>query len=170
MENKIPATTGGYHYYKSLWDPIPNQKLKCSHEENNPFDMFAIKVCDDVKVAGHLPMEISRPTKYLLDRGAVFTVELTSTNCWWSLLIQEGLEIHANATVTMPGTAKNHLLVKNYKEVLNKRYGEPKDEEVLGLFLVLLLPPVGQACKRDTRSEKSTKRGRKTKENHHGQD
>ena len=70
-------------------------------------------------------------------------------------MIQEGLEIHANATVTMPGTAKNHLLVKNYKEIVNKRYGEPKDEEVLGLFLVLLLPPVGQACKRDTRSEKA---------------
>ena len=36
----------------------------------------------------------------------------------------------------------------------------------------MTLTPVGQACKRDTRSEKSTKQGRKTKENHHiqGQD
>ena len=40
--------------------------------------MFAIKVCDGVKIVGHLAMEISIPTKYLLDRGAVFTVELTS--------------------------------------------------------------------------------------------
>ena len=58
--------------------------------------------------------------------------------------------------------------MEKYKEIVNERYAEPKDEEVLGSFLVL--PPVGQACKRDTRSEKSTKRGRKTKENHHGQD
>ena len=42
--------------------------------------MFAIKVCDGVKIVGYLPMEISRPTEYLLERGAVFTVELTSTN------------------------------------------------------------------------------------------
>ena len=61
-------------------NPIQNHKHKCSHEENNPFDMFAVKVCDDVKIVGHLPIDISRPTKYLLDRGAVFTVELTSTN------------------------------------------------------------------------------------------
>ena len=42
--------------------------------------MFAINVCDDVKIVGHLSVEMSRPTKYFLDRGAIFTVELTSTN------------------------------------------------------------------------------------------
>ena len=129
--------------------------------------MFAIKVCDDVKIVRHLPMEIPRLTKYLLDRGAVFIVELTSTNYRRSPLIQGGLKIPVKVTVTMLGTVKNHLLMENYKEIVNERYAEPKDEEVLGSFLAL--PPVGQACKRDTRSEKSTKRGRKTKENHHGQ-
>ena len=165
---EFSAVVRGYHYYKSLCNPIPNQKLKCSHEEKNPFDMFAIKVCDDVKIVGHLPMEISRPTKYLLDRGAVFTVELTSTNYRRSPLIQGSLEIPAKVTVTMPGTVKNHLLMEKYKAIVNERYAEPKDEEVLGSFLAL--PPVGQACKRDTRSEKNTKQGRKTKENHYGQD
>ena len=67
----------------------------------------------------------------------------------------------------MPGTVKNHLLMEKYKEIVHECYVEPKDEEVLGPFLAL--PPVGQACKRDTRSEKSMKQGRKTKENHHGQ-
>ena len=65
--------------------------------------MFAIKVCDDVKIVGHLPMEISRPTKYLLDRGAVFTVELTSTNYRRSPLIQGSLEIPAKVTVNLRG-------------------------------------------------------------------
>ena len=55
---EFSASIGEYHYYKSLWNPIPNQKLKCTHEGNNPFNMFAIKVCHDVKIAGHLPMEI----------------------------------------------------------------------------------------------------------------
>ena len=103
----------------------------------------------------------------MLDRGAVFTVELTSTDYRWSPLIQGGLEIPANVTITMPGTVKNHLLMEKCKEIVNERYAEPKDEGVLGYFLAL--PPVGQVCKRDTRSEKNTKRGRKTKENHHGQ-
>ena len=130
--------------------------------------MFPIKVCDDVKIVGHIPLEISRSTKYLFDRGAFFTVELTSTNYRRSPLIQGSLEIPAKVTVTMPGTVKNHLLMEKYKEIVNERYAEPKDEEVLGSFLAL--PPVGQACKRDTRSEKNTKQGRKTKENHYGQD
>ena len=73
-------------------------------------------------------------------------------------MIQEGLEIHANATVTMPGKAKHHLLVENYKEIVNKRYGEPKDEEVLGLFLVLPEPPVGQAG-REIRDLKKARNG-----------
>ena len=57
--------------------------------------------------------------------------------------------------------------MEKYKEIVNERYAEPRDEEVLGSFLAL--PPAEQLCKRDTRSEKSTKRGRKTTENHHGQ-
>ena len=45
--NKIfefTAAVRGYHYYREFWNPVPNQKLSCAHEENNPFDMFAIKV------------------------------------------------------------------------------------------------------------------------------
>ena len=108
--------------------------------------MFAMKVCDDVKIVGHLPMAISRPTKYLLDRGAVFTVELTSSNYRRSPLIQGGLEIPGKVTATMPGTVKNHLLIEKYKEIVNERYAEPMDEEVLVLASFLALPPAGQVC------------------------
>ena len=34
----------GYHYYRDYWQPQPEQKLVCSHEKNNPYDFFAIKV------------------------------------------------------------------------------------------------------------------------------
>ena len=61
-------------------------------------------------------MEISRPTKYLLDSGAVFTVELTSTNYRRSLLIQGGLETPAKVTVTMAGTVKTIFLWKSTKK------------------------------------------------------
>ena len=80
-----------------------NQKRKCFHEENNLFDMFAIRVCDDVKIVGHLQMKIPRPTKCLLDSGAVFTVELISTNYRRSPLIQGSLEIPAKVTVKLRG-------------------------------------------------------------------
>ena len=102
-----------------------------------------------------------------MDRGAVFTAELTSTNYQCSPFIHRGLEIPAKDTVSMPGTVKNHLLMEKYKEIVNECYAEPRDEEALGSFLAL--PAVGETCKRDTRSEKSMKWGRKTKENQHGQ-
>ena len=48
----------------------PNFELY--HERNNPFDRFAIKFCEAGKeeTIGHIPMEISRVTKYFMDRGA----------------------------------------------------------------------------------------------------
>ena len=56
--------------------------LNCFHEEGNTFDRFAIKVCEKDKneIVGHLPMEISRVTKFLLDRGANVSAKLTSTH------------------------------------------------------------------------------------------
>ena len=64
------------------------------YEKDNPYDYFAIKTYQkaDGKVVGHLPMEISRPTKYLLDRGARITATLTSTSYYASPLVQGGLE------------------------------------------------------------------------------
>ena len=57
------------------WNPICNQTVYCLHEVGNPFDPFAIKVCkDDGEIVGHLHMEISRITKFLLDRGFTSTV------------------------------------------------------------------------------------------------
>ena len=39
--------------------------------------MFAIKTCrlEGGEIVGHLPREISRPTKFLLDRGAKVTAQ-----------------------------------------------------------------------------------------------
>ena len=53
------------------------------HESDNDYDLFAMKICRDAEfhpqIVGHLPLEISRFTKFLLDRGATITATLSST-------------------------------------------------------------------------------------------
>ena len=44
---------------------LPNKKLSAPMKKKNQFDMFAIKVYVNVKIVGHLPIELCRPTKYL---------------------------------------------------------------------------------------------------------
>ena len=83
----------------------------------------------------HLPREISRPTKFLLDRGAEIVAEIESSHYWRSHLIQVGLEIRCKVSVTLPGTMKNHMLLSRYKELVNKLYCEPKNEVIIGNFL-----------------------------------
>ena len=63
----------GYHYFQKYWEPEANQELDCAHEADNPYDYFAIKTCtrgSNGRTVGHLPMGISHPTKYILQRGA----------------------------------------------------------------------------------------------------
>ena len=54
-----------YHVYKSVWEPKERQVLSCLHEENNIYDMFAMKTCltdenGKKHIGGHLPLELSR--------------------------------------------------------------------------------------------------------------
>ena len=53
-------------------------ELDCNHEEKNLFNIIAIKTCCRTgnKIAGHWMREISRPTKYLLDRGTFITANV----------------------------------------------------------------------------------------------
>ena len=73
----------GFHIYQKIWKPEENQALICSHEIENPYDLFAIKTCidadSDEKIVGHLPLEVSRATNFLLDRGVIVTATLSST-------------------------------------------------------------------------------------------
>ena len=63
-------------------------------EKDNPFDLFAIAIKRTTReTERHLPMENSRIMKYLMDRGARFTVVLTSSLYSVSPLVEDGLEI-----------------------------------------------------------------------------
>lgn len=134
---EFTAAIRGYHVFQKIWKPEYGEILCCSHENGNEFDMFSVKACriEDRKTVGHIPREISRPTKFLLHRGANMKVTLTGSHYRKSPLFQGGLEIPCKITVTMPGTIRNHLLLDRYRELVNDLYCEPKEEIILGNFL-----------------------------------
>ena len=72
----LQASVRGFHVYKAIWELKDSEVLVCSCEENNPHDSFAIKTSqlDSGKIVGHLPMELSRIKKSVLDRGAKIDV------------------------------------------------------------------------------------------------
>ena len=141
MTNKLKITkfstaVRGYHYHGSTWFLDKEEQLVCSHDFGNVFDIFAIKTCKpDGTVVGHLPHEISRATKFLLDRAAQISAILTSTDYRRSRSVQGGVEIACKVIVKFPGIVRNHLLMHRYVEIVNVNYIEPKHEVVLGSFL-----------------------------------
>ena len=98
--------------------------------------MFAIKTCKSYgQIVGYLPREISRVTKFLLDRGAILQAARPTTHYRRSPLVQGRLEITCKVSVKIPGTIKNHLLMDWYFELVRSLYREPKNEVILGSFL-----------------------------------
>ena len=87
------AAVRGFHVYRDIWLPYINETVKCLHEFGNTYYVFAIKCIKGNMIVGHLPREMSRPIKYLLDRGAIVTATITSEHYRKSLLFQGGLEI-----------------------------------------------------------------------------
>lgn len=155
---EFTSAVRGYHYYKTFWRPEPNQILNCYHENDNAFDRYAIKVCETGKEipVGHLPKEISRVTKYLLDRGATASATLTSEHYRRSPLVQGGLEIPCQVSVTIPGTVNNLLVLEKYRQLVEELYTEPKSEEIIGSFLHAIVedqPP--PPAKKNTKSKKA---------------
>ena len=136
---QFSAADRGFHYDRKFWFLEPEHTLNCVHEKGNTFDRFAIKVCEKDKneIVGHLPMEISRVTKFLLDRGANVFAKLTSTHYGRSPLVQGGIEIPCVVTVSMPGTVINQLLMERYKQFVETLYTKPKEEEILETFFQL---------------------------------
>ena len=128
-------------------------------DRRNEFDAFSVKTIRAVDNAtvGHLTREISRPTKYLLDRGA--TVKAVITCLYYRHSgepFQGDLEIPCSVTVSLPGTIRNHLLLDRYKELVTDLHCEPKDEIIIGNFL----SPTEQGHKNDRKGFQYQKRKR----------
>ena len=69
------------------------------------------------------------------DRGAEIVAEIESYHYRRSLLIQAGLETRSKASVTFSGPIKNHMVLDQYKELVEKLYCQPKNELIIGNFL-----------------------------------
>ena len=116
MSNKnlvFNAGVRGFHVYKTNWKPQDGELLKCTHEEDHLYDIFSMKVCksDSDKIVGHLPMETSRITKFIVDIVAKCTLKIRGMNYIRSPLVQGGLEVPCEVTITMIGSVVNHLLL-----------------------------------------------------------
>ena len=115
------------------------ESLKCYHERNNPFDRFSIKVVQFAsdKVVGHLPMEILRASKFLLDLMVEVSVTITETHYRRLLLVQRGLEIPCNLITSLSSySARKHVLLQKYLEIASDLYVEPTNEEIIGSFVI----------------------------------
>ena len=133
---KFTAAVRGVHVFRKKWKPTLNEQLNCLQEPGNNYGVFNIKTCKpDKATVGHLPREISRPTKFWLDRVAEIVAEIGSSHYRRSPLIQGGLEIRCKVSATLPGTIRNHMFLYQYKEFINKLYCEPKNEVIIGNFL-----------------------------------
>ena len=122
------------------------------HERNNAFDPFAIKtVNENLEVCGHLPREISRATKFLLDRGALVKATITSHKYRRSPLVQGGLEIPCMILATLTGSHVNGKIIQRFQEITTKVYKEPDNPVYIGSFLTEpddILPPVEKKPKK----------------------
>ena len=128
--------------YRRFWQPKESQVLSCSHEAGNMYDLFAIKTCQEdehgeEQIVGHLPLELSRFTKYLLDRGAIVIAILSSTHYRRSVLVQGGLEIPYIVKAKLIGTEKNKRILARYLELVNNNYVDvsPENEIIVGSFV-----------------------------------
>ena len=163
-EKSITFSAGvrGFQVYKSSWKPEDGEVLKSEHEKNNPYDIFSMKVFkpNSGEIVGHLPMEISRITKFIEDRGANVSLKIRGRHYRRSPLVQDGLEVPCDVTITMIGSVVNHLLLRKYETLLNEFYLEPQEEEIIGTFLTLntnieIEEPRPRAAKKKERKKKT---------------
>ena len=133
------AAVCGFQVYRNVWPPQLNENLDCCHEEGNLCDIFAVITCHRTcnEIVEHLTREISRPTKYLIDRGAVITAALTTDRYRRSPLYQGGLKIPCNLKVIIADTEKFHLLLNAYweLELMSKLYCEPVEVTSVASFI-----------------------------------
>ena len=137
MNFELESAVRGYHYYRKYWSPKEHETLNCYHDPGNSFNIFAIKTFShgSLQPVGHLPREISRLTKFILDRGAEVEAKLTSNQYRCSPITQGGLEIPCTVNIKMPATILNRNLLKRYEEMVLHLHAEPKGGIMMGSFI-----------------------------------
>uniref|UniRef100_A0A1X7VYI2 Uncharacterized protein n=1 Tax=Amphimedon queenslandica TaxID=400682 RepID=A0A1X7VYI2_AMPQE len=73
-------------------------------------------------IVGHLPKEISRVTRYIMEHGAVVTLKVMDIHYRRSPLVK-GLEIPVMAQVQMTSNVKNRTALDEYKVLVKRLQG-----------------------------------------------
>ena len=66
----------GFHVYSNIWKPKLNEKINITHERRNMYDPNAMagKIMLPgtlvASIVGHIPKEVSRYTRYIVEHGA----------------------------------------------------------------------------------------------------
>ena len=125
----------GFHYYQKIWSPKEGEILNCYHERDNAFVIMHKSESKNGSTVGHLPGEVSRIIKFILDWCVKVTATHTSANFHRSPLVQGGLEIACEVTLKLRATIKNHMISDRYrfKELVKDYYTEPTDKKSLVL-------------------------------------
>ena len=91
---------------------------------------------DTGQILGHLPMEISRATKFLLDRAIEVKAEVSANYYRRSPLVQGGLEIPCKLLVRIQvPTVKNIELKEKFKSIMQELYAEPIEDIIMDSLL-----------------------------------
>ena len=120
----------GFHVNKRNMKPEERELLKCSHEEDNLYVIFSMKVCKPSidEIASHLPMLISRITKFIMVGGVSVTVKIIGKYNWRSHLVQSVLEGLCEMMVMMSRSVVNHLFLTRYEKGAKRTLYRTKEQ------------------------------------------
>ena len=78
-------------------------------------------------IVGHIPKEISRYTRYIVEHGASVDAFVHATHHRPSSLIQGGLEIPIKLVVKLTDNEVNSAKLQKYRKIVDEYYREPVD-------------------------------------------
>ena len=112
-----PGVLRGLHVYGNSenWVPYQDECLTFQRELSNVHDQFAVAGQTDLHgrqavTVGHVPREISRFVWYALQHGALIRAKVTDPNPKRSPLVQGGLEIPLEWTISWDDFNKLEIL------------------------------------------------------------
>ena len=125
----------GFHVYSNIWKPKLNEKINITHERGNMYDPNAMAGKTmlpgtlEASIVGHIPKEISRYTRYIVEDGASVDAFVLATHHRPSPLIQGGLEIQIKLVVKLTDNKVNIAKLQKYCKFVDENYRRPVDEE-----------------------------------------
>ena len=133
----LSCAARGFHEYRKIWAPRINQQLIVKHQSGNLFDPYAIGLFTKIRgkieplsLVGHLPREISRFSKFLLEYGGNMKASVRDIKFRRSPLPQGGLEIPITLTIL-----RNNASLRIYDKMQEFAMGYYMETEIYRLKL-----------------------------------